>query len=64
MLTHYQRSVLWQEMRTDTKTSSWTVYTEREILEHAVLNGMSSSNPSSQGLGNYMVEEVEDGKIQ
>ena len=40
---------------TSTETHSWTM---RETLEHSVLNGMSSSNPSPQGSGNPVEEEV------
>jgi hypothetical protein len=41
---------------------NWIIYREREIWrtqEDSGLNGLSSSNPSPQGSGNYVEEEAE-----
>ena len=45
LLSHHQRSFLLQQMGTDTKMDSWTLYGEQETLEHLAINRMSPSNP-------------------
>ena len=57
LLSHHQRSFLLQQMGTNTEIHSWT-HAESETVEHGVLNGMSSSNPSPRGSRDF-TEEAE-----
>lgn len=51
------RCIFLQETGTNTETHSWTVCREWETLKHPVLSGMSLSNLSSQGSGNFGQED-------
>jgi hypothetical protein len=67
---HHQRSFSLQQMRTDTETHNWIMCREWKTLKCSVLNGVSLSNPSPQGSGNWgtggrkIVRAREDGRHQ
>jgi hypothetical protein len=45
-------------MGNDKETHKWTIY-NHETSGHSVLNGIFSSNPSSQSSENYVEREAE-----
>lgn len=64
-LSHHWRSFLWSVWGlTRRPTSGQCLEIQRFCLEHPVLNGMSSSNPSSQDSGSYVEEEAKSCKSQ